>query len=158
MTNTFNHMWIVFIAVMVTNGLIWKFKSQSRIKENPSLKEGRDKLFKGWIIYSNIPWLLMGFGMLSGLTSSLNDYMLAQEQNPFVIFYHIVLLVINVLGTRWMFFQGGAESLVQHKFVAKGVEGQEKSEILKMKAMWLLVLLGGAMGFYTMMNNNFVGQ
>lgn len=143
------------MAILVANGFMWKYKSKNHIEENPELREGRDRLFKGWLIFSIIPCLLMGFGMLTGLTENLHDYYLSEKQNPFVIFYYVVILIIEILGTRWIFFKGGAEKLVLHRFIATPVVGKEKAEVLKMKGMWILVLLSGAVGFYMMMNNNF---
>lgn len=149
-------MWLFFIVLMIINGINWKSKSQKHINENPELKKGRDKLFKGWLLYSNIPWVLMGFGMLTGITKDLKDYVITEELNLFVIFYFAVLFIIDILGTRWMFFKGGAESLVQHGFIASAEKGKEKSEVLKMKGMWVLVVLSGLGGLYSMFNNSSV--
>ncbi len=58
----FKHTWIMFIAVTIANGLILKFRSKKYIAEKPELKEGYDKYFRGWLLYGNIPWVIMAIG------------------------------------------------------------------------------------------------
>jgi hypothetical protein len=66
MPTFFNYIWIIFIGVTIINGMIWRTRSQEYIAKNPDVKNGYDSLIKGWFIYANIPWLIMGAGMLTG--------------------------------------------------------------------------------------------
>ena len=54
--------WILFIAVTFINWIIRKVRSQKYIKENPELKTGYEKLLSNWLIYGNIPWIIIGIG------------------------------------------------------------------------------------------------
>lgn len=66
----FKHVWIIFIAVTIINGLVIKHRSKKCIAQNPELEEGYNKLFKGLIIYGNIPWVIIMIGNLCGITQS----------------------------------------------------------------------------------------
>jgi hypothetical protein len=151
----FNHFWIMFIVVTIANGLIWKVKSKKYIAENPVLKEGYDSLIKGWLIYVNIPWTIMGIGMLTGLTKSMDDFFNPRLGNPIVIVFFLVIIVEWILGSRWIFFQDGAEKLVKHPGMFTQTEkGNEKFEIMKIKLMWIVGMIGCVVGFYMMWKMN----
>ena len=96
MSAIFNHFWIMFIVVTVANGLIWKSRSKKYIAENPELQEGYDSLIKGWFIFGNIPWIIMGIGMLTGMTKNIFEFSNPRQMNP------IVIVFINKI-TYWLF-------------------------------------------------------
>ncbi|MCW7468305.1 hypothetical protein [Leptospira kanakyensis] len=110
----FNHIWIVFIVVTVFNAIVLKFRSQKYIKEKPELEPGYDKLVKGILFYGNIPWIIVGIGNLFQYTNSLIDYLYIKTLNPFVIIFHISILILWSLAFYWIYFNNGAEFLVKH--------------------------------------------
>jgi len=151
----FNHFWIMFIIVTVANGLIWKSKSKKYIAENPELQEGYDSLIKGWLIYGNIPWIIMGIGMITGLTKSMDEFFNPRLGNPIVIVFFLAIIVEWILGSRWIFFQGGAEKLVKHPGMFTQTEkGNEKFELMKIKLLWIAGMIGGIFGLYMMWKMN----
>ena len=153
----FNHFWIMFIVVTVANGLIWKYKSKKYIEQKPELKESYDKLIKGWLIYGNIPWLIMAIGMLSGITERMDEFFNPKEMNPIVILFFISIIGIWIIGTYWIFFKKGAEKLVAHPgFITKTEKGNEKFETMKIKLLWIAGILGGIFGIYMMFNQDFM--
>ena len=83
----FNHFWVMFIVVTIANGLIWRSKSKKYVAEKPERREGYDKLIKAWLIYGNIPWAIMGIGMLTGMTKSLNEFFNPIQMNSIVIVF-----------------------------------------------------------------------
>ena len=58
----FKHGWVLFIVVTFINAFIMLRRTKSSVELNPDLKEGYNKLFKFFLIYMNIPWLIMGIG------------------------------------------------------------------------------------------------
>ena len=53
----------MFVAVTVANALILKLRSRRYIRERPELSEGYKRLFRGVLLWGNLPWLLMGIGI-----------------------------------------------------------------------------------------------
>jgi hypothetical protein len=151
----FNHFWVMFIVVTIANGLIWKSKSKKYIAEKPERKYGYDKLIKGWIIYGNIPWAIMGIGMLTGMTKSMDEFFNPSQKNPIVIVFFLSIIFLWIFGSYWIYFKGGAEKLVDHPGMITHTEkGNEKFEIMKVKLVWGLGILGGIFGIYMMCNQD----
>jgi hypothetical protein len=145
------HFWIVFILGIVANGLTWKWRSKKYIAENPGLQEGYDRLIKGYLIFGNIPWVIMGIGLVTGMTKSMSDFFNPGQLNPIVIAFLLVLIVEWMLGIYWIFFNGGAETLVKHPgLFTSSAKGNEKFETMKVKLLWIVAILGGLLGIAVM--------
>ncbi|MDX1959501.1 MAG: hypothetical protein SFU98_13060 [Leptospiraceae bacterium] len=141
--------WLISIAVIFINGIILKVKSQKYIQESPELKTGYDMLLKGWLIYGNIPWVIMGIGNLTKYTNTLFDYCNPKSFNPFVLIFHLSLVILWILLSRWIYFKGGAEFMEKHPglFVKTGFsEASEKITAKQIKISVGLNLLGGGIG------------
>jgi len=110
----FKNFWIFFILVTILNGIILKVRSRKYISENPELKEGYKKYFKGWIFYGNIPWLIMAIGNISGMTENVFEYLNPRSWNPIVLIFHVSVVVLWILGIRWIYFYKGAEFIELH--------------------------------------------
>lgn len=152
----FKHFWIMFIIVTIANGLIWKSRSKKYVSENPALKDGYDSLIKGWFIYGNIPWIIMGVGMVTGTTQDMFEFFNPRQRNPIVIIFFLSIITLWIRGSYWIYFNGGAEKLVNHPGMFTQTEkGNEKFEIMKVKLMWGLGILGGIFGFIMMWNMDF---
>ncbi|MGB8226981.1 MAG: hypothetical protein WCE45_09010, partial [Sedimentisphaerales bacterium] len=54
--------WVVFIVVTFINAAIFKVRASIQIQKNPDLREGYRKIIKGFVIWTNIPWIVMGAG------------------------------------------------------------------------------------------------
>lgn len=145
----FNHIWVAFIAVTILNAFILKFRSQKYIKGKPELEPGYQKLFKGILIYGNIPWIIVGIGNLSKYTTSLTDYLYLKTLNPFVILFYISIVIIWLLGVSWIFFKKGAEFLEEHPglVVVKGSGNPEIVTAKKIKLFFGLISLSNLIVF-----------
>lgn len=152
----FNHFWVMFIVVTIANGLIWKSNSKKYIAEKPERKDGYDSLIKGFLIYGNIPWVIMGIGMLTGMTESMFEFFNPSQMNPIVIVFFLSIIFLWIIGSYWIYFNGGAEKLVDHPgMITQTEKGNEKFEIMKVKLVWGLGILGGIFGMYMMYNQDF---
>lgn len=152
----FNHFWIVIIIVTLINGLDWKSKSKKYIIENPERKESYNKLIKGWLIYANIPWVIMGFGMLTGITNDMRDFFNPSQMNLIVLVFFFSIIFLWLLGSYWIYLKGGAEMLVEHPgFIPKTKKENKKLEIIKVKLLWAMAIVSGIFGLYIAFNRDF---
>ena len=110
----FKHFWIPSVAVTLATAIIWRIRGQKYISENPGLKEGYQSLTRGLIIWGNIPWLVMGAGVVFGGVPTFFQYLRPQDLDPFVLAFWGSVTLIQILALQWIFFRDGAEMLTQH--------------------------------------------
>ncbi len=144
------HFWIMFIVSTFANAIIMKNRSKKNIEKDPSLKSGYDAIFKGFLIWGNIPWIVMGAGILTGSVPTIWHYFKPQDGNPYVLAFFISIFTIWLLGTYWLFVKKGAEMLVKHP----GIFRSDFSSPTKVKLFWVLCLAGGIAGIIMMFTMN----
>jgi len=144
----FKHTWIMFIAVTIANGLVLKFHSKKYIAQNPELKVGYEKYFKGWMFYGNMPWIIMMIGNLSGITNNTFEYFNPKAMNPMVLIFHFSIVVLCILSVRWIYFKNGAEFLEAHPglFQKSSFSGNANVTAKQIKIFFPIMLLGGIAG------------
>jgi hypothetical protein len=62
----FRHAWLLFVLVTCFNAAIWWYRARRRIAQDPGLEPGYRQLIRWWVICGNLPWLVMGAGILFG--------------------------------------------------------------------------------------------
>ena len=132
----------MLIVATFVNAIIMKKRSKVHIEKDPSLRDGYEKLFKGIITWGNLPWIVMGAGILFGGVPSMDYYFRPQDGNPFVIAVFISVFFLWVLGTYWLFLKSGAEFLIKHP----GLFNHNFSSPMTLKLFWILCLAGGIAG------------
>ncbi len=141
--------WAMGIATTCANAIIYARRAQKEIRKNPELEEGYRTLIKGFLIWGNIPWIVMGIGCLVGGVPSLFHFFRPRDGNPFVLSFFASVFLIWVLGTHWLFFQGGAEKLAKHPglitYHTFGKSGNITNPAV-IKLFWLLCIAGGIVG------------
>src|SRR6187399_264007 len=70
----FRHAWLLFIAVTILNGAVAWRRVQPRMAAHPELRAGYRRLMRGWLVYGNVPWVVMGLGILFGGLRGIADY------------------------------------------------------------------------------------
>ena len=142
----------MFIAATIANGLILKYRSKKYILQNPELKEGYDKYFKGWLIYGNIPWVIMMIGNLSGQTQNTFEYFNPKAMNPMVLIFHFSIIALWVISVRWIYFKNGAEFIETHPGLMQksSLSGNTNVTAKQIKLFFPLILLGGIVGMIMM--------
>ena len=65
-TILFRYGWVLFILVTSLNGAVWWRRGRKYIGETPTLAPGYQRLICGWLIFGNLPWVVMGFGIFYG--------------------------------------------------------------------------------------------
>ena len=64
--------WVFFMAGLLMNVFYIKFfKIKQLIKENPSLKDGYNKIINAFGLWASLPWLLVGIFILTGKMDSI---------------------------------------------------------------------------------------
>lgn len=150
----FKHTWIIFIAITIANGLILKYRSKKHIIQNPELEDGYNKYFWGWLFFGNVPWIIMMIGNLSGMTKNTVEYFNPQAMNPIVLIFYFSIIVIYLLGIRWIYFMNGAEFIESHPgLVQKSSYGGGTNVTAKqVKLYFAIMLLGGILGMVFIWN------
>ena len=134
--------WLLAIGVTCLNAYMLYSRAQTEIARNPELAEGYWQLIKGYLVWFNLPWVVMGLGIVLGRTHGAFEYFNPRVGNPYVIAFHVTILVQSMLAIFWIYFAGGAEFLVAHP----GVLNVDVKSPLVMKLLFGLGLLGGLVG------------
>lgn len=157
MTILFKHFWVAFIIITTANAFILRSRSKRYLVGNPDLKPGYDKLFKGMIIYLNIPWVIMGIGILFGLANGVFDFFRPRTMNPIVLLFHFSIILLWVLSVWWIYFKQGAEFIENHPgFVQLQTLGKPINLKAKhIKLFYPIMLAGGIAGMIVMWRIDF---
>jgi hypothetical protein len=83
------------------------------MEENPALEAGYRRLIRWWLIWANLPWLVMGAGIVFGGVPSILHY-LSPVDGPFVLAFYGTIGLQQISAFYWIFFRGGAEDLIDH--------------------------------------------
>lgn len=134
--------WLIAIAVTFLNAQPLRVRAKSETARNPALKEGYDQLLKGYLIFLNLPWLVMGIGILVGGTQSVFEYFDPRAGNVYVLAFHVMIFIEWALAVLWIYFAGGAEFLIKHP----GVINFDVQSPLVLKLLFALMLGGGIAG------------
>jgi len=144
-----HHGWALCILIQCVNGAIRWRRLQPRIAQNPELRDGYRQLMRSWLIYANLPWLVMGAGILSGEVPSTMHY--GNPRNgPFVIAFYLTVVAEWIAFVNWIFFHGGAEAVVKYS----GLIDFPGDRPWAVKAWTLFGLAAGVLGLSVMIIAN----
>ena len=130
--------WAIAILVMFANGAIFWVRAKKQIKLNPDLKEGYHKIIKGFLLWGNLPWIVMGIGCTVGGVTSGWRHINLHESSPYVLAFYASIALVWVLGSYWIFFRDGAKALVRHP----GLLNYDLKKPVWIKIMWVVCTLG----------------
>jgi len=134
--------WMLFVLVTVINAFSLKMRSRKIVTQRPSLRKGYDQLFYGYLVFMNIPWLVMGIGVVFGGVHGIGSFFRPRDGNLFVLAFHLTILIFLILSSLWICFKGGAEFLVKYP----GVFNQNIESPWLIKAYFGLSLAVGMIG------------
>jgi hypothetical protein len=152
------HAWLLFIGTLFINALIFKLRAKKLVKEDPSLEKGYNDIIKGWVGFGMVPFIIMGIGQLSNSTSLITDYFHPAKLNPFVILFHLSIVVIWVIGSNWIFRKNGAEFLSKHPGLFQNRSMSSKPGIMSprsIKITWAMGVMGGIVAMVMMWSGFF---
>jgi hypothetical protein len=141
----FRHTWILFILVTCANGAVWWSRARQHVARQPELAEGYRSLIGGWLVYGNIPWVVMGTGILFGGVPTVFHYF-DPRNGPFVIAFYVTCGVLWMLAAYWVFFRDGAEALIRHP----GLLSLPSEDPRVVKLLLVVSIAGGVAGLAMM--------
>ena len=144
------HAWIMFIAVTTINAMMMRFRSRKYIQQQPHLAAGYQQLFTGVLFWLNLPWVVMGVGIVFGGVRSVFSYFRPRDGNPFVLTWFGVVIALWLLGFYWLFARRGAEFLVEHP----GVFRRDPQSPNMIRLIYCLMVAGGVAGTYFMFHGD----
>lgn len=151
------YFWLIAIMATGINWVGFRKRAQKYIAEKPELKEGYEALFRGYLLWMNIPWLVMGLGCTVGGVPSVWHYFRPRDGNPYVSAWFASVFFLWVFGSYWLFFRGGAETLSRHPGAIEfryGFKSKDITSPVLIKAFWLLALTGGIVGVALMWSSD----
>lgn len=126
--------WLVYEVVVCANLWFW-WTTSSR---HPDRVHEFKKFALGFVIWANIPLIVMAIGMTTGRVPSGWHYMRPQDSNPYVLALYGSGFLMWILGFYWVFYHGGAEKLSRNLSL--------RTEILSsttyVKILYILTLIG----------------
>ena len=131
--------WVIAILATSINFLIFKDKAKDYVKQNPDLSVDYEKLFKHYFFWFNIPWIIMGIGIVTSGVPDISGYFRPQDGNPFVLVWYISIFSLWAVGTYWLIFKGGAEMLIKCPGALRG----NVTSPLFIKVLWLICIFWG---------------
>ena len=137
------YFWLIMIAVTAINLVMFRKRAQKYIEEKPELKDGYETLFRGYLFWMNIPWVVMGIGCTLGGVPSVWHFFEPRDGNPYVLAWFASVFFLCAFGTFWLFFRGGAETLARHPGAVEFRYGFKRKDVTNpkvIKAYWLLSL------------------
>ncbi|MCO4782733.1 MAG: hypothetical protein KC646_10455 [Candidatus Cloacimonetes bacterium] len=119
-------------------------KARKICKEQPELKEGFEKLLRGFLFWANLPWIVLGFGRIIGGLTLEQAFFSLDLNNPYAVLFVLTVMTIWVRAAIWLHFQKGADTLIKYSGVwhSKNVK---KSTIF---AQYYISVLGGVFALY----------
>jgi hypothetical protein len=131
--------WLALIAVSFINIAYLKATTRTLVREKPELANGYRTIIRGYLIWGNIPWVIMGAGILIGKVPTIFHYFRPRDGNPFVIAFFVSIFILWILGTYWLIFRGGAKMIATHP----GLLNVNIKSPTKIILLWFLCLAGG---------------
>ncbi len=147
------YFWCVAIIITAINWLMFRRRAQKHIIVNQQLEKGYTTLIRGYLLWMNVPWIVMGLGCTVGGVPSVWHYFRPKDGNPYVLAWFGSVFFLWAAGTFWLFFKNGAETLARYPGVIEFRYGLKRKDIanpVMIKALRLLCLAGGIIGVTAM--------
>jgi hypothetical protein len=131
------YFWILLILSTVNSAMhLWR--STGAVGEgNVELLAGRRRLTIAYSVLFNIPWLVMGFGILTGRVDTFFQYLQPRSGPPFAMAWIVTTWVVYVPVAAWVLLGDGASVLARHFFA----EGEAKSRKVKQHALLAVAVM-----------------
>ena len=127
------HAWLLFVVVTFANAAVWWFRGRAEIARNPALEWGYRRLVLRFLVYGNIPWLILGAAF----------ELPPAFRGPLLIAFAITIVVYWIAGFYWLVFGGGAEELAAHPGLLRGSPRDPRTIKAQFSILLGLTLVGG---------------
>ena len=135
------YFWAIAIGMSLINYAIGRRRLVSESGLSEIRRNDAQSLFGRLCLFSNVPWLVMGWGVLFGGVPSVFSYFRPQDHNPYVTYWYGSLLLLAVVGALWVLLGNGARRI--RELQQLGVFGaRQKNSATSEWAIKLLAALG----------------
>ena len=145
------YFWLIAIAITLINTGLFRWRAQKNIDENPTLKTGYQRLIRNYLVWMNVPWLIMGVGCTYGGVPSIWHYFRPKDGNPYVLAWFGSVFLIWIFVSYWLFFRHGAEELAKYPGVFSFNLGLQQRSVVHpvvIKLLYLVMLACGIAGVF----------
>lgn len=142
--------WALCIVVTFLNAAVFYFRAKTQIKQTPGLEAGYREIIRGFVIWGNVPWVVMGIGCTVGGVPSVWHYFNPEAGNPYVLAFFAAVVLVWIKGSYWILFQGGAQAIVDHP----GIFNFDISSPILLKMLWIATIVAGVTGIFFMVTQN----
>lgn len=154
------HPWIIFIIINSLNAFSILKRNQPHIDEKPERKQGYQKAFLYFLLFGNLPFIIMAWGMLSGMTNNIFDFLNLSQLNPIVSLFYISILFTWLLIIKFIFFNRGIKFLNDHPGIiySRGLNAHTNTlDETTVKIMTIILTIGYIIAMIVLWNIDFSG-
>lgn len=108
------YFWVLLIAAHSFNGLVTYWRTRKFRKKKPELTRGYKQFLRWWLTLGNLPWVVIGLGILSKVTPNIWESTNLENPNPVSISFVASVFLIFIISTVWMLFGKGPDFFEKH--------------------------------------------
>ena len=105
------YFWVIAMGMSLINYVIGRCRIIAGSGLNEIQQNEAQGLFGRMLLLSNVPWLVMGWGVLFGGVPSVFSYFRPQDHNPYVAYWYGSLFLLAVVNALWVLLGDGARRL-----------------------------------------------
>ena len=106
--------WLAAIVISIINFSIHSKRAKQHVSNKEELARVNKYLLWIDLIVMNVPWIVMGIGIVLGDVPTVLHFFRPRDGNPFVLAFHGVVVVMWILDIIWIYFKGGAEFISKY--------------------------------------------
>jgi hypothetical protein len=145
------HFWLVAILMSFINvAIMWRSSAPHR-QSHPSVADGYRSLARGFLFWGNLPWIIMGAGILFGGVPSVFHYFQLKTSNPYILSFAASIVFLWIAGSFWLFARNGAQFLCDHPYFFR----TQITNPSLINIFWLVCVAGGALALSSMYFSDF---
>ncbi len=114
----------------------WKLVSE-RYLHDPDLIARYRRLFRGFLFWANLPWVLMGFLILTDRVRDVFSFLPPGQDEPWVVIWLASLFLLLLIASFWIYFRKGAQTLAAHP----GIPYVPRASSAQIKLIWALLAM-----------------
>ncbi len=103
------YFWLLGIAVTGINALAIELSCRRHIRQHPELRLAYSRVMCGMLVWWNLPWVVMGIGIMLGRVPTLWHYFFEIRGNVFVLAWWVSVFAMAIVSSRWAFSHDAAQ-------------------------------------------------
>jgi hypothetical protein len=128
------YFWLLCLGISAYQYVVGIRALRSRDPDDPRASAEAIVLRRWFIILSDLPWVVMGWGVLVGRVPNIWYFFRPQDRNPYVVGWFATLFILAFGFAFWVFFLEGAEKVVvlqpvDFKWYRTGLRGTTRGTV-----------------------------